>query len=67
MTTLEDFEKMLIKHDYTYEYSDDHRAWSAGNEEAKRILKAFADLKSQGLGDEANAIYSRISAGWHHV
>lgn len=32
-----EFFKLLEKHDWYYQYSDDHRAWEKGNSESKRI------------------------------
>lgn len=32
-----EFFKLLEKHDWYYQYSDDHRAWEKGNEESRRL------------------------------
>ena len=32
-----EFFKLLEKHDWYYQYSDDHRAWEKGSNESKRI------------------------------
>lgn len=32
-----EFFKLLEKHDWFYQYSDDHRAWTKGSDEAKRL------------------------------
>lgn len=37
MLTLFDFYKMLESHDWTYQYSDDHRYWKKGSDEARQI------------------------------
>ena len=37
MMTTAEFFKLLESHDWTYQYSDDHRAWEKGNSESKRL------------------------------
>ena len=32
-----EFFKLLEKHDWFYQYSDDHRAWTKGSDEARRL------------------------------
>jgi len=32
-----EFFKLLEKHDWFYQYSDDHRAWTKGRDEAGRL------------------------------
>jgi hypothetical protein len=32
-----EFFKLLEKHDWYYQYSDDHRAWTKGSEESRRL------------------------------
>ena len=36
---LEYLENLLSKHDWYYEYSDDHRAWSKGRDQAEEIRR----------------------------
>lgn len=64
--TLKEFEEVVRRHDFYYGYSDDHRVWNKGREESQRILRMWEDLKSQGLGDQAEAIYKAIASGWAH-
>ena len=47
--TLEEFEQLLRTHDWTYNYSDDHRAWTKGREEANKIAKIIKPIKSNIL------------------
>lgn len=35
--TTEEYYKALEKHDWYYNYSDDHRAWTKGLEESRRL------------------------------
>lgn len=42
--TEEEFRKLCMAHDITYEYSDDHRAWSKGSQEYREIHAAAAVL-----------------------
>ena len=32
-----EFFKLLEKHDWFYQYSDDHRAWTKGSDESRRL------------------------------
>ena len=41
-----EFFKLLEQHDWYYQYSDDHRAWSKGNDQSKR-LQAIIQEDSQ--------------------
>jgi len=50
-----DYEKMLKSHDWTYDYSDDHRVWQRGNEQAKAIRR-MADIL-----DPDRKIYNKYS------
>ena len=36
--------QMLLNHDWTYNYSDDHRAWTKGQEERDAIIKLSKEL-----------------------
>lgn len=53
MTELEQYEEDLKNHDWTFEYSDDHRVWKMGWEEQKR-LQAVRDRL-----DPANEIWNK--------
>lgn len=35
--TNEEFFKLLEIHDWYYQYADDHRAWTKGSQESKRL------------------------------
>ena len=45
----ERLKKMLIKHDWFYEYSDDHRAWLAGKESFDAIKAKAKALDREDL------------------
>lgn len=59
MITLSEFEEMCRRHDWFFQYSDDHRAWEAGRDESHKISLAQTDLEEQGLGDQAEAIFEK--------
>ncbi len=42
--TPSEFFKLLEKHDWYYNYSDDHRAWEKGNSESKRIQSIAQEI-----------------------
>ena len=60
-TALTDFESKLRSHDWTYQYSDDHRVWRQGQAEREAIAAQLTQLKSQGLAAEAEALYRQYS------
>ena len=41
---IEKLRQMLLNHDWTYNYSDDHRAWKKGQEERDAIIKLSKEL-----------------------
>lgn len=56
MSTLSNFARMLRKHDWYYNYSDDHRAWTKGRDSWKKITATKARINEMGedkarLGD----------------
>jgi uncharacterized protein YqjF (DUF2071 family) len=59
--TLQEFEQLLKAHDWTYNYSDDHRAWDKGREQAKQIDKARKLLAEKGLKEEADKLHNKYS------
>lgn len=70
---MEDFIELLTElndacsnHDWTYMYSDDHRAWTKGNNESARISSLLAELKTHGLEDKANEIYVKHRPAMFH-
>lgn len=54
---LHDFKEACRTHDWTYNYSDDHRAWKKGSEQSANINSLFKQLKEHGLDKEAQKIY----------
>ena len=48
---------MLEKHDWTYNYSDDHRAWVKGKEQSDEIRRQMDICCGLGLSAEANELY----------
>ena len=44
MTKLEEFKSLVQSHDLTYQYSDDHRAWSRGSRQFDQILALSKEL-----------------------
>ena len=41
---IERLRQMLLNNDWTYNYSDDHRAWKKGQEERDAIIKLSKEL-----------------------
>lgn len=50
----EHFEKCLIAHDWTYDFSDDHRVWIRGQEESSYLkgLRAKCEALDKQRSDE---------------
>ena len=46
--TKQDFVQMLESHDWTYQRSDDHRKWTRGCEQRRRIMAAKVLLGNDG-------------------
>ena len=61
MATLIELEDKLKSHDWHSEYSDDYRAWKKGWDESLRIKAMLNQLAFDGLGSEAQALYSKYS------
>jgi hypothetical protein len=40
----QEFERLLKRHDWTYEYSDDHRVWQAGTAERDELKRMYKTL-----------------------
>ena len=59
--TLEEFEQLLKAHDWTYNYSDDHRVWTKGREQANNIAKARKLLDEKGLKEEADKLHYKYT------
>jgi hypothetical protein len=48
---LKEFDALLARHDWHYDYSDDHRVWSRGSESNSKIMSAMR------LSDNHKALY----------
>ena len=55
------YEELLKRHDWTYNYSDDHRAWSKGNKESQEISQLKRTLSGLGLNSIASEMYDKHS------
>lgn len=53
---LEYLENILSKHDWFYDYSDDHRAWSKGRDQADEIRRQVDICCGLGLSAEAQEL-----------
>jgi len=53
------YEELLKRHDWTYNYSDDQRAWSKGNKEADEIQRMKRTLSGLGLASVASELYAK--------
>ena len=53
------FEQMLQNHDWTYHYSDDHRYYTKGRDEAHKIRIMMERLEAAGQGDQAKELYKK--------
>lgn len=45
---LDEYTQALQKHDWYFEYSDDHNVWKKGNEAAKKLRAAQTQLDPLG-------------------
>jgi len=54
---MELLESMLQNHDWTYHFSDDHRAYIKGRDESQKIRVMMGRLKKMGLEDESVKLY----------
>jgi len=57
MDTVEFF-KLLTDHDWTYNYSDDHRAWTKGSKESQFLHQHKSPLYTKMYKDYADYIFS---------
>jgi hypothetical protein len=48
---------LLQHHDWYYQYSDDHKAWDKGKNQADEIRRQMDICCGLGLSNEANALY----------
>lgn len=56
LTQLQD---ALRRHDWYYDYSDDHSVWCRGRDNAQLIGRLRAQASNAGLADQAEALYLR--------
>ncbi len=56
---LDTLETLLKTHDWTYNYSDDHRAWKKGNEQSDEICRQMDICCGLGLDKIANELYNK--------
>lgn len=56
---MELFERMLQTHDWTYHYSDDHRYYVKGRDEAQKIRVMMERLEAAGQGDQAKELFEK--------
>lgn len=56
---LDTLETLLKTHDWTYNYSDDHRAWKKGNEQADEIRRQMDICCGLGLDTVARELYNK--------
>lgn len=56
---MELFEQMLQNHDWTYHYSDDHRYYTKGRDEAHKIRVMMERLEASGQGDQAKELFEK--------
>ena len=60
LTTLE---SLLKTHDWYYRYSDDHRVWSKGREQADEIQRQLSICCGLGLDAIAQELYNKYQKG----
>lgn len=58
----ETFEKMLKNHDWSYQYSDDHREWTKGRDES-RAIQLKLDILKQVNNKRAMKLYNKYQKG----
>lgn len=67
-TTSSLFQELVEKHDLTYDYSDDHRAWRRGHESHQEILRLAKALPREEACRIWNAMVDkRIREGHRHL
>ena len=45
MITLQEFYDLLAAHDWSYQYSDDHRQWTKGSDMQRRLTNIVREYK----------------------
>jgi hypothetical protein len=56
---LEILEEKLKRHDWYYQYSDDHSAWKRGCRQAEEIQNIMENLKQNDFGQQAKDLYNK--------
>lgn len=54
-----ELQALLEKHDFTYSYSDDHRAWQRGEESMQDIRFVTSKADEIGLGLAATELWDK--------
>lgn len=60
MITLQEFYDLLKTHDWSYQYSDDHRQWTKGRDEEQRLKS----IVSQYKGTAYEKLYQEYRHWW---
>tara|TARA_R100000773_G_scaffold22815_1_gene20105 strand:- start:12668 stop:12925 length:258 start_codon:yes stop_codon:yes gene_type:complete len=58
-TFIDELEKALKAHDWTYAYSDDHRVWKRGQAERERIDELLSLAHRRGFTMMAARLYKK--------
>jgi hypothetical protein len=58
---LQQFETDLKRHDWYFDYSDDHGVWVRGMSSVDRLRRIHAELVAEGLMAEANALWNKYA------
>lgn len=58
---MELLEHMLQSHDWTYNFSDDHRAYVKGRDQAQKIRVMMGRLEKMGFENESKELYNKYS------
>jgi hypothetical protein len=65
--TLHEYRELLRTHDWFFNYADDHRAWSKGNDERKVLNNAYDQLSAEGFEVEARELFNAMSPDEFHM
>jgi len=52
-------ERMLAKHDWQYQYSDDHFVWKSGQASQEAIFTEIDALTKLGFSKQANHLFNQ--------
>lgn len=59
--TVQELEAAMLRHDWTYMYSDDHRVWREGERSLARLRSGSDRLRAGGLGQQVDALWERYN------